>query len=39
MNGEDHISIVRIRKIVDLYHRILDELRAREHSGAKADRP
>jgi hypothetical protein len=22
MNGEDHISIVRIRKIVDLYHRI-----------------
>jgi hypothetical protein len=29
MNGEDHISIDHIRKIVDLYHRILDELRAR----------
>ena len=39
MNGEDHISIDHIRKIVDLYHRILDELRAREHGGPKADRP
>jgi hypothetical protein len=39
MNGEDQISIDRIRKIVDLYLRILDELRAREHGGPKADRP
>jgi RNA polymerase sigma-54 factor len=39
MNGEDHISIDHIRKIVDLYHRILDELRARERGGPKVDRP
>jgi ATP-dependent Clp protease ATP-binding subunit ClpA len=35
MNGEDHISIDHIRKIVDLYHRILDELRARSKVAPK----
>jgi ATP-dependent Clp protease ATP-binding subunit ClpA len=35
MNGEDHISIDHIRKIVDLYHRILDELRARSTVAPK----